>query len=219
VLYLDDGPVYVGNNVTIRGYSTIRGPCSIADGSVLDGAKLTHSSIGPRCRLSGEIEQTIFQGYANKQHEGFLGHSFIGEWVNLGAGTTNSDLKNNYKEVKVHQAGKSRATGSLKVGCFVGDHTKTGIGTLINTGSLFGSFCNLLGGKVSPAYLPAFVWDTGTRYSEYRIDNALETARVVMERRGVTLTPALEQAIRYAFSSTAREREDFLKRRTADPLV
>ncbi len=212
ILYLDEGPIHIGNDVTIRGYSKIRGPCAIGDGSVIDGAKVTHSSIGPQCRLSGEIEQTIFQGYANKQHEGFLGHSFLGEWVNLGAGTTNSDLKNNYKEVRVRLAGEFRSTGSLKVGCFVGDHTKTGIGALINTGSVFGTFCNLLGGRLCPGYVPAFVWDTGGEYAEYRIDKAIETARLVMERRGVTLTPHLEQAVRHIFASTAQERKDFLRR-------
>ncbi|KPJ51153.1 hypothetical protein AMJ40_00675 [candidate division TA06 bacterium DG_26] len=205
ILHLE-GPVYIGENVRVGGFSTIAGPCYIGDGTVVDGGKLSESSFGPQCRLGGEIECSIFQGYSNKRHEGFLGHSVIGEWVNLGAGTTNSDLKNNYSEIKVQLGRNTISSGMLKLGCFMGDHTKTGIGTLINTGSYFGVFCNVLGGKLSPKYIPSFSWDTGEVLAEYEVSKAVETARVVMARRGVDVTPELERLFREVFVRTKGER-------------
>lgn len=209
ILYLDGGPIYIGKDVKIKGFTTIEGPCYIGDRSVVEGGKLTNSSFGPECRLGGEIEASIFQGYSNKRHEGFLGHSVVGEWVNLGAGTTNSDLKNNYKEVRVQLGTEQKSTGILKLGCFIGDHTKTGIGTLITTGAVFGVFCNLLGGKPSPKYLPSFSWDTGDKFTEYEIDKAIETARIVMERRGIELNPQIEGVFRKIFELTKPERSNW----------
>lgn len=206
ILYFEEGPIYIGKDVQIKGFTTIEGPCCIGDRSVVEGARLRSSSFGPDCRLSGEIEASVFQGYSNKRHEGFFGHSVVGEWVNLGAGTTNSDLKNNYKEVRVELGGEPKSTGILKLGCFIGDHTKTGIGTLINTGAVFGTFCNILGGKLSPKYLPSFSWDTGNGFTEYDIDKAIETSRIVMGRRGVELTTQIEEVIREIFRITASER-------------
>lgn len=211
VLHLEEGPICIGKDVQIKGFTTIEGPCYLGDSTVVEGAKLRQSSFGPGCRLSGEIEASIFQGYSNKHHEGFLGHSAVGEWVNLGAGTTNSDLKNNYKEVKVQLRGEPKSTGILKLGCFIGDHTKTGIGTLMNTGAVFGIFCNLLGGKLSPKYLPSFSWDTGNGFTEYKIDKAIETARIVMGRRGFQLTAQIEETMREVFRITEADRSIFFK--------
>jgi UDP-N-acetylglucosamine diphosphorylase/glucosamine-1-phosphate N-acetyltransferase len=209
VLSLERGPVFIGENVTIRGHTTIEGPCYIGDGSVVESARLRESSFGPQCRLSGEIEASVFQGYSNKRHEGFLGHSVLGEWINLGAGTTNSDLKNNYGHVRVALGGTPVSSGISKLGCFVGDHSKTGIGTLINTGAVFGVFSNLLGGKVSPKYLPSFSWDTGDGFTEYELEKALQTAGIVMKRRGKELTPRIEAAVREVFRITAPERSAY----------
>jgi len=208
ILHLERGPIHVGKDVHIRGFTSIEGPCYIGDATVVEGAKLQGSSFGPECRLSGEIEASIFQGYSNKHHGGFLGHSLVGEWVNLGAETTNSDLKNNYSEVRVQLGDKSKSTGLLKFGCIIGDHTKTGIGTLINTGAVFGVFCNVLGGKLSRKYLPSFSWDTGDGFAEYEIDRAVETARIVMGRRGLQLTAHVEAAMREVFRLTEAERQN-----------
>lgn len=207
VLNLETGPIYIGKNVHITPFSIIEGPAYIGDGTIVDGGKIRGgTTIGPVCRISGEVENCIFQGYSNKHHEGFLGHSWVGEWVNLGAGTTNSDLKNNYKEVKVHIQGKEINTKSIKVGCFIGDHTKTGIGTLINTGTVIDIFCNILGGRLTPKYIPPFLWDSGDGFSEYKIERAIETAKVVMKRRGKTLSKKYEKKIKKVFEITRRGR-------------
>ncbi len=202
LLDLREGPILVGQDVQILPPTVIEGPAFIGDGTHIDGAKIRGgTSIGPNCRISGEVEETIFQGYSNKHHEGFLGHSYIGEWVNLGAGTTNSDLKNNYGEIRVVINSKEMNTRNIKVGCFIGDHTKTGIGTLINTGAVFGIFCNLFGGKeVSPKFVPSFSWGARVPFASYRIEEAIDTARKGMGRRGVEMTKNYEDLIRETYA-------------------
>jgi hypothetical protein len=142
------------------------------------------------------VESCIFQGYSNKHHEGFLGHSFVGEWVNIGAMTTNSDLKNNYSSVRVKLGDKVIDSGMIKLGCFIGDHSKLGIGTLIPTGAVIGSFVNFFGGGIMPRYLPSFKWLGPGVDEKYTLDKAVETARMVMNRRGVKLTREYENLIR-----------------------
>lgn len=202
LLDLTKGPILIERDVEIRPPTLIEGPVFIGEGTLIDGAKIRRgTTIGPVCRIAGEVEETIFQGYTNKHHEGFLGHSYIGEWVNLGAGTTNSDLKNNYEEVRMKIGEKEINTGLIKVGCFIGDHTKTAIGTLIPTGAIFGIFSNLFGGEgMSPKFLPSFSWGTKEPISPYRIEEAMETAKKVMERRGVKMSPAYEDLIRKTYS-------------------
>ena len=121
------------------------------------GAKVRGGTIGPKCRIGGEVEASIVQGYANKYHDGFLGHSYIGAWVNLAAGTQTSDLRNDYGTIKVTVAGQRVSTGQTKVGSFIGDHSKTGLGALLNTGSVIGAFCNVLpSGSLLPQEVPSF---------------------------------------------------------------
>lgn len=208
LLNVEKGPIYIGEDVLIRPPSTIDGPCYIGDGTLIEGAQLRQScSIGKVCKISGELEESIFQGFSNKHHLGFIGHSWVGEWVNLGAGTTNSDLKNNYSPVKVELAGEKVETGSPTIGCFIGDHTKTGIGTLIDTGAVIGVFCNIFGGKgVTPKYIPSFSWGDGEHRAEHRLDRAIETARVVMGRRGEELTDNYRKLIEGVYTLTAGER-------------
>lgn len=194
-----DGPVTIAANAQIRAFSTIIGPSYIGPGTVLDRAKVIKSSIGKMCRIGGEVEASIFQGYSNKYHEGFIGHSIIGEWVNLGALTTNSDLKNNYQPVKVVLAKKEYDTGMIKVGCFIGDHVKTGIGTLIPTGAVIGNFVNFFGGGMMPQYIADFKWVNRTTQMTYDLDRAIATARIVMMRRKVKMTSQYEKIIRQAF--------------------
>ncbi len=208
------GPVIIDDGAEIMHNSVIIGPAYIGKKSIVKaGARIyQNTTIGPACKIGGEIEGSIFLGYSNKQHEGFLGHSYIGEWVNLGAGTENSDLKNNYSPVEVLINGVKRETGSLFVGCCIGDHTKTGIKTMINTGSVFGVFCNLFGAGYQPKEVPAFVWqNNGTEKKEYLLKKALATAELVMNRRGAKLEPAIGELYTQIFKKTAAKRKTFLK--------
>ncbi len=191
-----DGPIYIDSGAEIRPFSSIKGPCYIGPFSVVDRAKVTKSSIGPQCRIGGEVEGSVFQGFANKHHEGFIGHSYVGEWVNLGALTTNSDLKNNYGNVRLQIGQEKVETGLTKLGCFIGDHTKLGIGTLIPTGCVAGSFVNFAGGGMMPSYVPDFTWLTAGRQEPYELDKAVATARAVLGRRNVKMAQRYEQLIR-----------------------
>ena len=135
------------------------------------------------------MEESIFQAYGNKYHAVFVGHSYVGQWVNFGAMTTNSDLKNNYSTIRVSVNGESIDTGSIKVGSLIGDHTKFGIGTLLNTGISVGVCCNIFGGSlVADKEVPSFRWGTTGDWTDYRCDKAVETAQRTTERRSVTLS-------------------------------
>ena len=185
-----EGPVYLGDGVKIMPNAVIQGPAAIgADSTVKIGAKIYEgTSIGPVCKIGGEIEETVIQGYSNKQHEGFLGHAVIGEWCNFGAGTENSDLKNNYTSVKV-QIGKKRINSGEKfVGLFMGDHSKTGINTTFNTGSVVGVGSMAFGPGFQPRHIPSFTWSDGSRLIDAKFDSTIETAKTVLSRRNLELT-------------------------------
>uniref|UniRef100_A0A7C4GC34 Glucose-1-phosphate thymidylyltransferase n=1 Tax=candidate division WOR-3 bacterium TaxID=2052148 RepID=A0A7C4GC34_UNCW3 len=202
VISTESGPVGIEPRVEIRPGSFIEGPCCIGSGTVIDDARVRPGcSFGPDCRIGGEVEASVFQGFANKHHDGFIGHSFIGEWVNLGALTTCSDLKNAYEPVTVSINGRSINTGLLKVGCFVGDHVKTAIGTLLNTGAVVGTAANWFEPGLSPKQVPAFAWGRSERWP---IDAVVKSARQVMSRRGCELTPALERLLRRLFAHSGR---------------
>jgi|SRR5690554_2832126 len=192
VIDASEGPVVIDENVKILSNTTLSGPAYIGKNSLIKaGSKIyAGTSIGPRCKVAGEIEDTIFQGYSNKQHDGFLGHSYLGEWINLGAGTNNSDLKNNYQEIKVYfyPQQKKIETGSQFMGTIIGDHTKTGINSAINTGTVIGIGCNLYGQELFNDYIPSFCWGNATKLVPHRIDKFLQTVRTVKERRGLALT-------------------------------
>jgi UDP-N-acetylglucosamine diphosphorylase/glucosamine-1-phosphate N-acetyltransferase len=181
------GPVYIGRKTIVRPLSYLKGPLAI----------------GSQCRIGGEVGESIFHGHSNKQHYGFIGHSYVGEWVNLGAGTTNSDLKNNYGTVKVALAGKRIDSGLKFVGCFIGDHAKTGIGTLIATGALIGVGANVLGGAPTPKMVPDFLWSGKERY---RLADFLETARIVMQRRGKKIRPDEIEMLKKVYKLTFKQR-------------
>jgi UDP-N-acetylglucosamine diphosphorylase/glucosamine-1-phosphate N-acetyltransferase len=209
------GPVIIERDAVVRAHSTIEGPAFIGRGTHLMEAKIREgTTLGPVCRVGGEVEESILHGYANKYHTGFLGHSYVGEWVNLGALTCNSDLKNDYSSVSVYVQGKPVDTGSMKVGAFIGDHTKTSIGTLLNTGSSIGIMCNLVAGaSVLPKYIPSFCWYLESRISKgLGMKAALETARAAMARRGVELTDAMVKLIRYTAELTEDDKMDKVRR-------
>ncbi|HUV30287.1 MAG TPA: putative sugar nucleotidyl transferase [Acidobacteriota bacterium] len=191
VIDASKGPVYIGMNTRVESHAAVYGPCYIGPNSVVLPGRITASSIGHTCRVGGEIEETVFQSYVNKYHAGFIGHSYVGSWVNFGAMTTNSDLKNNYSNITVTVAGEAVDTGSIKVGSFIGDHTKFGIGTLLNTGISIGICCNVYGGSlVADREVPSFSWGGPDRWRRYRFDKAVETARRTCARRDHTLAEA-----------------------------
>jgi UDP-N-acetylglucosamine diphosphorylase/glucosamine-1-phosphate N-acetyltransferase len=208
VLDARGGPIIIGERVHIQAHTRIEGPCYVGGNSVLVGGKIRGgTSIGPYCRIGGEVEQSIFLGYSNKYHEGFLGHSYVGEWVNLGALTTNSDLKNNYGTVKVMMNGKLVDSGQTKVGAFIGDHAKTGIGTLLNTGVSIGFSSNLFGGgMVKQKSIPSFFWGSGDEGEIYRLEEAIKTAETVKRRRGQELSAAEVDLFKKLFELTDKER-------------
>lgn len=205
------GPVVIRKGTVIDSFTRIEGPCCIGENCRLLGAKVRRGcSIGDGCRVGGEVEESIFQGYSNKYHDGFIGHSYIGEWVNLGAMTANSDLKNNYTPVKVTLPDRRVNTGSLKVGCFIGDYTKTSIGTLINTGSSIGVGCMLVhGGALTPRHVPSFSWFLDRELVEKDCLAALiKTCRTVASRRGAVFGPAREILIAHLYGVTEKNRKE-----------
>lgn len=209
------GPVIIGAGALVRAHTSIQGPAFIGEKSYLMEACIREgTSIGPVCRVGGEVEESIIHGYSNKYHTGFLGHSYVCEWVNLGANTVNSDLKNDYSAVSVYVNGAPVDTGSTKVGAFIGDHTKTSIGTLLNTGSVVGIMCNLVAGaSVLPKYIPSFCWYLDSRISKgLGLAAALATARAAMGRRGAKLTDAMVDLIKYTEEQTRPDKMDKVKR-------
>ena len=196
VLDTRDGPIRLDDGVTVEPFTHLRGPAYVGAGSTLLGGRLTAVSIGPVCKVHGEIEETVILGYGNKAHDGFLGHAYVGMWVNLGALTTNSDLKNNYGTVRVWTPDGVVDTGRRKVGCLVGDHVKTAIGTLLNTGTVLDTGSNVFGGT-PPGYLPPFSWGAAER--AYDLSAFLATAATVMGRRDVELTDGQRRLLRTAW--------------------
>ena len=196
-----EGPVILAEGVHVRHNAVILGPAFIGPRSVVNvGAKLEGSvSLGPVCKVGGEVENSIFQGYANKQHDGFLGHSYLGAWTNLGAATNNSDLKNNYSTVRVWTPEGTVDTGQRFVGLFLGDHSKSAIGTTFNTGTVVGFSCNVFGAGFPPKHVPSFSWGGAEGLARYDLDKAIEVARVVMARRDVTMEPADEVLFRTVY--------------------
>jgi hypothetical protein len=157
--------------------------------------------------VRGEVQNTVFLGFSNKAHEGFVGDSYLGEWVNLGAGTTTSNLKNNYGYVRLRRASDVLETGLLKLGSLIGDHVKTGIGTLLPTGAFVGPGTNLYGSSgPAPAFLPAFSWGAGTRRETHRLEAFLDSARRAMERRGQTLDAEEAGMLGAVFRATEPDR-------------
>jgi UDP-N-acetylglucosamine diphosphorylase/glucosamine-1-phosphate N-acetyltransferase len=213
------GRILIDEQAQIRARSVVAGPCYVGPGTVLDAALVRPGcSFGPGCRIGGEVEASIFLGHANKHHEGFIGHAIVAEWVNLGAMTTNSDLRNDYGEVKVLVQGATgngdipprgvpisprlRNTGLRKFGSVIADHAKTAIGSLLNTGAVLGIFANWFEPGLSPKAIPDF--GRGSK-GVGKLDELIDTARIVMSRRGVRLSPVYERLVRRIYAQKKSE--------------
>ena len=195
VLDASSGPIVIDEGAVIRPGSVIVGPVYIGPRSVISERALIKSGsvVGPMCKVGGEVSGCIFQGYSNKVHDGFLGDSFIGEWVNLGALTTNSNLLNTYGEVRARAdvADPREPTGMTFLGCIVGDHVKTAILTRLMTGAVIGTGAMISTTGATGGVVPRFAWLTDQHPGIFRIDEFLETARAMMKRRGMAPSPAL----------------------------
>ncbi|MCS7176452.1 MAG: hypothetical protein NZ960_02325 [Candidatus Kapabacteria bacterium] len=192
------GAVIIEDGVVCQPHAVLLGPCSIGQHSLLR-AHVTIgacTAVGEHCRLGGEVAHSIFHGYANKQHEGFVGHSYVGEWVNLGAGTTTSNLKNTYGTVRVRLPVGERDTGMQFLGTLCGDHTKTAIGTCLRTGAVVGVCTNILSGGMEARLVPSFSWGDTCQPQPYAIEKALEVARRAMARRHRELFPEEVELLR-----------------------
>lgn len=202
------GPIFIEPGAIVNSFSRLEGPLYIGRDSWICGAKMRGGTIGPGCRIGGEFEASIMQGNSNKYHDGFLGHSYIGQWVNLAAGTQTSDLRNDYGTVKVTVNGQRVATGRTKVGSFIGDHTKTGLGALFNTGTVVGVFCNILpSGFLSPTVVPSFVQvKEGQLQERSDLRTLFQTATTAMRRRGFELTDAHREFFFQLYEKTAKPR-------------
>jgi UDP-N-acetylglucosamine diphosphorylase/glucosamine-1-phosphate N-acetyltransferase len=209
VLDAEDGPIYIDEGATVMANATLQGPLFVgAKSTIKMGAKIYEgTSIGEVCKVGGEVEESIIHSHSNKQHEGFLGHAYLGQWVNLGADTNNSDLKNNYGTVKVYVNGEMVDSGLLFVGLTMGDHAKCGINTMFNTGTVVGVMSNVFGAGYPDKFIPSFTWGGIASMETYEIDKALEVARRVMARRKMALSAAQEKMLRQVFEMTASERK------------
>lgn len=198
------GPIYIEKNVDISSFTEIIGPAYIGRNSWVSHGYLKGGvSIGQYSKVGGELTNVIIHGYSNKQHYGFIGDSYIGEWVNLGAGTTNSNLKNNYGPVKIYTNGKYVDSEETFLGCFIGDHTKTAIGTMINTGTVIGIMANVFGTELAK-FIPSFSW--GVK-GEYEFEKAIEAAKKVMKRRNIDLNEDEKKILKEVFKATKKERK------------
>ncbi len=209
VLDAENGPIYIGSNVEIFSNSVIEGPAFIDDNVVIQALSRIHagSNIGKVCKVGGEITNSIIQGYTNKQHDGFLGDSYIGAWVNLGAGTVNSNLTNLYGSIKVQLINKVIDTGQTFLGIIMGDHTKTAINTKFTTGSIIGFACNILKTSTPPKFTPSFSWYSDNVTRAYNIKRELQVAKRMMDRRNKKMTHNGEKVFKTIFTLTEAERK------------
>lgn len=208
VLDAEDGPIEIERGALVQPNAVIEGPCYIGPRSIIrpNSSIRPNTSIGPVCKVGGEVEGSIIHAHSNKQHDGFLGHSYVGEWVNLGADTVTSDLKNTYGTIRVAINGVGVETGQHFIGSIIGDHAKTGIGTILPTGCVLGMAANVFTRQPVPRFVPSFAWLTDAGLTRFRTDRAIDIARTVMGRRNVELT-AEECALFEAIVAEAREIE------------
>ncbi|MGI4833940.1 MAG: GlmU family protein [Janthinobacterium lividum] len=210
ILNAERGPIYLGRNSEVQEGGIIKGPLALGEGAVVNaGARLRgDNTIGPYCKVGGEVGNSILMGYSNKGHDGYLGNSVVGEWCNLGADTNTSNLKNNYAPVKVwsHAAKRFVSTGQTFCGLLMGDHAKAGINTMFNTGTVVGVGANIFGAGFPRQFVPSFSWGGPAGFDTFKLDKFTEVAERVLARRGLGYD-ATEQAIMAeVFRRTAEDR-------------
>jgi UDP-N-acetylglucosamine diphosphorylase/glucosamine-1-phosphate N-acetyltransferase len=212
-LNASSGPVYLGHGSEVMEGSVIRGPFALCEGSTVKlGAKIYGpTTIGPHCKVGGEVNNSVLHSHSNKGHDGFLGNAVIGEWCNLGADTNNSNLKNNYAEVRVwnYPANRFIKTGMQFCGLIMGDHSKCAINTAFNTGTVVGVSANIFGAGFPRNFIPSFSWGGAGNMSTYKLNKVFETAELVMQRREQLLTEADKAILEHIFEETARYRKTF----------
>ena len=205
------GPIYIGKNAQVMEGSLVRGPFALCRDAVLKmGAKIYGATtIGPWSKVGGEVNNSVIFGYSSKAHDGFLGNSVIGEWCNLGADTNNSNLKNNYAEVKLwdYDTGRFAKTGLQFCGLMMGDHSKSGINTMFNTGTVVGVSANIYGGNFPRNFIPSFSWGGSAGFTTFLMDKVDEVARVVMKRRNVEYNEVEKKILHHVFEITAKYRK------------
>jgi len=212
-LNASNGPIYIGKDAEVMEGSLIRGPFALGEHSVVKmGAKIYGATtLGPHCKVGGELNNTVIFGYSNKAHDGFLGNAVIGEWCNLGADTNNSNLKNNYADVKLwnYTSQKFINTGLQFCGLIMGDHSKCGINTMFNTGTLIGVCSNIYGGNFPRNFIPSFSWGGSAGFTEYKLNKVFEVAIKVMKRRTIDFDLKEENILRHLFELTSKYRESY----------
>ena len=204
------GPIYIGKDTEIMEGSVVRGPFAMCEHSVLKlNTKIYGATtLGPYCKVGGEVNNSVLMGYSNKGHDGFLGNSVIGEWCNLGADTNNSNLKNNYAEVKLwdYETGRFTKTGLQFCGLIMGDHSKCGINTMFNTGTLVGVSVNIYGSGFPRNFIPSFSWGGASGFTEYKTNKVFEVAEVVMKRRNIVFDEKDQKILAHVFEETKKYR-------------
>lgn len=210
VLNAEEGPIYLGKNSVVQEGALIKGPFSLGESSHVNmGAKMRgDTTIGPYSKVGGEISNSVIFGYSNKAHDGFLGNSVIGEWCNLGADTNTSNLKNNYENVKLwsYAKGGFANTGLQFCGLMMGDHSKCGINTMFNTGTVVGVSANIFGDGFPRNFIPSFAWGGASGFTTFQLAKAFETAEKVMARRGMALDDTEKEILKTIFNDTANNR-------------
>ena len=205
------GPVFIGENAELMEGCNLRGPLVVGENAVIKmGAKIYgDTTIGPGCKVGGEVSNSVFFANSNKAHDGFVGNSVIGEWCNLGADTNSSNLKNNYGEISVwnYAIGGTENTGLQFHGVIMGDHTKCGINTMFNTGTVIGTAANVFGGGFPGKFIPDFTWGGSDGLTEHRFEKAIETIREVYKRRNKQLSPEETAMLKAVFKHTGKYRE------------
>ncbi len=212
ILNTSDGPIYIGKNVEIMEGSMVRGPFAILDNSVLKmGSRIYGgTTIGPYCKVGGEVNNTVFFGYSSKAHDGFLGNSVIGEWCNLGADTNSSNLKNNYAEVRLwnYDMETFKNTGLQFCGIIMGDHSKCGINTMFNTGTVIGVSANVFGSGFPRNFIPSFSWGGYSGFSVYRLSKVFDVVKKVFARRGCNFGQLDKDILTQVYDMTKRYRKE-----------
>jgi len=210
VLNAESGPIYLGKNSIVQEGALIRGSFALGEGSIVNmGAKVRgDTSVGPYCKIGGEVSNSVLFAYSNKAHDGFLGNSVLGEWCNLGADTNTSNLKNNYDNTKLwnHAKGGFEDTGLQFCGLMMGDHSKCGINTMFNTATVVDVSSNIYGEGYPRNYIPSFAWGGSGGFNTYQLAKALDTAERVMARRNVVLDSIDKEILSHIFETTVNSR-------------